>query len=122
MLGSATADNRMLTMGILLVLLEALCLLIASIVLYRLWLAPLARLPGPWICAITRLPLMYHEFSGKRRSFIHDLHLKYGPVVRVAPDEVSFATREALKEIYTSGGSGYDKTSFYSLFENFGVE
>ena len=122
MLGFATAKDRSSTMGILPVLLEALCLLIASIVLYRLWLAPLAHLPGPWICAITRLPLMYHEFSGKRRSFIHDLHLKYGPVVRVAPDEVSFATREALKEIYTSGGSGYDKTSFYSLFENFGVE
>ena len=89
------------------------------LLIYRLWLSPLARLPGPTICALTRLPLMYHEFNGNRRKFIHALHLKYGPVVRVAPDEVSFATREAAKEIYTSGGSGYDKSSFYNLFSNF---
>ncbi|PIL35052.1 cytochrome P450 [Ganoderma sinense ZZ0214-1] len=99
--------------------LKALSLLIALIVVYRLWFAPLARLPGPSICAISRLPLMFYEFSGARRSFIHDLHTKYGPIVRVAPDEVSFATREAAKEIYTSGGSGYDKSSFYLLFRNF---
>ena len=98
---------------------EVLGLLIVSLALYRLWFAPLARLPGPSICAITRLPLMYHEFSGTRRSFIHGLHMKHGPIVRVAPDEVSFATREAVKEIYTSGGSGYDKSSFYDLFRNF---
>ena len=62
---------------------------------------------------------MYHEFQGNRRKFIHALHLQYGPTVRVAPDEVSFATREAVKEIYTSGGSGYDKTPFYRLFRHF---
>ncbi|KAI0693841.1 cytochrome P450 [Cerioporus squamosus] len=89
------------------------------IALYRLWISPLARLPGPTLCALTRLPLMYHEFSGNRRKFVHALHLKYGPVVRIAPDEVSFATREAAKEIYTSGGSGYDKSAFYNLFSNF---
>ena len=65
---------------------------------------------------------MYYEFNGRRRPFIHDLHMKCGPIVRVAPDEVSFATREAVKEIYTSGGSGYDKSSFYSLFDNFDTE
>ena len=106
-------------MGSIVIALEALCLLIASLAVYRLWFAPLARLPGPWICALSRLPLMYREFNGKRRSFIHDLHTRYGPIVRVAPDEVSFASREAVKEIYTSGGSGYDKTSIYLLFRNF---
>ncbi|TBU21998.1 cytochrome P450 [Dichomitus squalens] len=105
-----------------LVSIEVLGFLIASIALYRLWFDPLARLPGPPICAITRLPLMYHEFSGSRRLFIHGLHMKYGPVVRIAPNEVSFATRQAMKEIYTSGGSGYDKTSFYSLFQHFGTK
>ncbi len=94
-------------------------LFLISILIYRLLFAPLARLPGPKLCAITRIPLMYNEFAGSRRLWIHDLHLRYGPVVRVAPNEVSFASREAAKEIYTSGGSGYDKSSFYSLFANF---
>ncbi|TBU44047.1 cytochrome P450 [Dichomitus squalens] len=106
-------------MGISYVWAEVLGLLITSFMLYRSWFAPLARLPGPLICSMTRLPLMYHEFHGDRRLFIHSLHMQYGPVVRVAPNEVSYATREAVKEIYASGGSGYDKSSFYSLFQNF---
>ncbi|KAI0629803.1 cytochrome P450 [Trametes polyzona] len=102
-----------------LIIAQAAGVFVLTVLVYRLFLAPLASLPGPRICAVTRIPLMYHEFSGNRRLYIHDLHLRYGPVVRVAPNEVSFATREAAKEIYTSGGSGYDKSSFYSLFTNF---
>ncbi|TGJ79428.1 hypothetical protein E0Z10_g9334 [Xylaria hypoxylon] len=48
------------------------------------------------------------------------MHLRYGPVVRVAPNEVSFASLEGIKEIYGSGGSGYDKTEFYDLFKIYG--
>lgn len=33
---------------------------------------------------------MYREFSGGRRVFIHELHRKYGGVVRLGPGEVSF--------------------------------
>ncbi|KAI0357655.1 cytochrome P450 [Trametes cingulata] len=105
------------TLFITLVRVSALALL--STVVYRLVLAPLARLPGPKLSALTALPLIYREFTGRRRAWIHDLHLKYGPVVRIAPNEVSFATRESVKEIYSSGGSGYDKTSLYKLFEHF---
>ncbi|KAI0363960.1 cytochrome P450 [Pilatotrama ljubarskyi] len=98
---------------------RASAFLLLSAVVYRLVLAPLARLPGPKLSALTSLPLIYREFTGRRRAWIHDLHLKYGPVVRIAPNEVSFATRESVKEIYASGGSGYDKTSLYKLFEHF---
>ena len=103
----------------LLVVAQATLLSVVVIMFYRLLLAPLSRLPGPKLCAITRLPLIYYEFSGERREWIHNLHMRYGPVVRIAPDEVSFASREATREIYSSGGSGYDKTSYYSLFEHF---
>lgn len=33
---------------------------------------------------------------------------------------MSFTSLEAIKEVYTSGGSGYDKTEFYGLFMQFG--
>jgi len=55
-----------------------------------------------------------------RRVYIHGLHLQYGPVVRIAPNEVSFTSPEAVKEVYCSGGSGYDKTEFYDLFKVYG--
>lgn len=62
---------------------------------------------------------MIQEFIGKRREYIHELHKRYGAIVRLGPNEVSFTNLEAIKEIYSSGGSGYDKTEFYTLFKQF---
>lgn len=78
------------------------------------------KIPGPWYTNFTTLVLKYHEFSKNRRLWIHSLHLKYGAVVRLAPNEVSFANLEGMKEIYQNGGSGYDKTEFYDLFKQYG--
>lgn len=79
-----------------------------------------AKIPGPWYTNITSFVLKYHEFTKNRRLWIHQLHQIYGPVVRVAPNEVSFSNPEGMKEIYQSGGSGYDKTEFYDLFKQYG--
>lgn len=64
---------------------------------------------------------MYKEFSAQRRVYVHELHKRYGPVVRLGPNEASFTSLEALKEIYQSQGSGYDKTPFYDLFIQYGI-
>ncbi|KAJ6119298.1 hypothetical protein N7523_003578 [Penicillium sp. IBT 18751x] len=82
-------------------------------------LSPLSKLPGPWYTRFTSFWLKYQEFTANRRESIHALHKRYGPVVRLAPNEVSFTSLDAMKEIYASGGSGYDKTEFYSLFKQF---
>lgn len=83
--------------------------------------SPIAKLPGPLYSIFTPAWLIFQEFSGSRRVYIHDLHLKYGSVVRLSPNEVSFTSVEAIKEIYTSGGSGYDRTELYDLFKQFGT-
>ncbi|KAI8947438.1 cytochrome P450 3A13 [Xylaria longipes] len=82
--------------------------------------SPLRTLPGPKISLFTSLVLKLHEFRALRTRYIHELHLRYGPVVRIAPNEASFASLEGIKEIYGSGGSGYDKTEFYDLFQVYG--
>lgn len=82
--------------------------------------SPLARLPGPWHTLLSSLPLKQAEFRAQRTNFIHALHLLYGPVVRIGPNEVSFTSTAAIKEIYCSGGSGYDKSGFYNLFTVYG--
>lgn len=82
--------------------------------------SPLARLPGPWYSKFTSLVLKWHELHANRTKFIHKLHLRYGPVVRLGPNEASFTSAAAVKEIYGSGGSGYDKTEFYNLFTIYG--
>jgi hypothetical protein len=63
--------------------------------------------------------IKYQEFTANRRESIHRLHKTYGPVVRLGPNEVSFTSLDAIKEIYASGGSGYDKTEYYDLFKQF---
>lgn len=96
----------------------AVLLLIAHLII-RLSSAT-AKVPGPVISNFTSLLLKWHELNANRTVYIHELHKKYGPVVRVGPNEVSFTSIAALKEIYGSGGSGYDKTEFYDLFQVYG--
>lgn len=47
------------------------------------------------------------------------MHSQYGDVVRLTPNEVSFASPAAVKDIYTSAG-GFVKTEMYSLFRQEG--
>lgn len=95
---------------------------IVTVLFIRRLCSPIAKLPGPWYTTFTSWVLKYHEFTSNRRLYIHDLHKKYGTTVRIAPNEVSFASLEAIKEIYASGGSGYDKTELYDLFRQFGIK
>lgn len=90
--------------------------------LYTRLTSALAKLPGPFYTRLTSGYLKVKEFTGNRRLYVHALHETYGPVVRLSPNEVSFASLEAMKEIYTSGGSGYDRTEFYELFKQFGTK
>lgn len=101
-------------------LLGATCLVLAILYVYRCVASPLRSLPGPKTSLFSSWILKYHELHANRTRYIHGLHQRYGPVVRIAPNEVSFASLEGVKEIYGSGGSGYDKTEFYNLFTIYG--
>lgn len=92
-----------------------------SLFLHRALFSYLSKLPGPWYTLFTDIFLMYKEFTAQRRLYIHELHKSFGSVVRLGPNEVSFTSLEALREIYQSGGSGYDKTEFYNLFKQYGM-
>jgi hypothetical protein len=101
--------------------LYVLPILIIALISVKVLRSRLAKLPGPFYTIFTAAWLKYKEFTSSRRLYIHDLHRKYGTVVRLGPNEVSFASPEAIKEIYTSGGSGYDRTELYLLFKQFGT-
>ena len=92
--------------------------------LFLIWviLTPFLRyseVPGPKIYAITHWRLAYDEWKGVRTRRIHQLHQKYGPVVRIGPNEISFNSLAALKTIY-GAGSGFERTSFYRMFDAYG--
>ncbi|MCJ1312097.1 hypothetical protein MMC25_005771 [Agyrium rufum] len=46
------------------------------------------------------MPYAFCHVSGRLATTFHDLHEKYGPVVRTAPNEVSFIGLDAMKIIY----------------------
>ena len=66
----------------------------------------LSYYPGPLLWSISRLPQTYYLFRGTLPWKIHELHKRYGPVVRVAPNELSYTNLEAWNDIY---GRGEDK-------------
>jgi hypothetical protein len=57
------------------------------------------------------------DLAGFRTLTIHELHRKYGPTVRIAPNELSFANSECVKEIYGQ------QTSFFKaqIYESMSV-
>ncbi|UKZ56894.1 hypothetical protein TrVGV298_010740 [Trichoderma virens] len=73
---------------------------------------PLSQVPGPWYTKWTSLVIKYHWLKGNRARYQHELHLKYGPLVRLTPNEVSVTNIEAVKKIYNARET-YLKTSWY---------
>jgi cytochrome P450 len=67
--------------------------------IYNLFLHPLRSYPGPVFDRVSRLPYCYRVLKGTYPFDILKLHEKYGPVVRVAPDELAFADAAAWKDI-----------------------
>lgn len=68
--------------------------------LYNLYLHPLRRYPGPPLHAAYRLPYVVANIRGKLPFAVLDMHRKYGPVVRIAPNELAFTDPEAWNDIY----------------------
>lgn len=93
---------------------------LCAVYVIRCLRSPLRHIPGPVATLFTPAVLRWHEFRANRTRHIHQLHLKYGPAVRIGPGEVAFASLGAVREIYCSGGSGYDKTEFYNMFRVYG--
>lgn len=81
----------------------------------RRYASPLRRIPGPFLASVTRGWKVKELWRGTMETTQRHLHRKYGPVVRIAPNELSFSTPAAARDIFTVG-KGYHKTDFYSVF------
>ncbi|EFX01133.1 benzoate 4-monooxygenase cytochrome p450 [Grosmannia clavigera kw1407] len=93
--------------------------LLAILVYGPLWVSPLACVPGPKLFALSRWRLALEDYRGSRTRCIRALHLSYGSAVRIGPAEVSFASLAALRAIY-GAGSGFERTTFYRMFDVYG--
>ncbi|KAF3760962.1 cytochrome P450 [Cryphonectria parasitica EP155] len=106
---SISEQNRYLALGIL-------GLAVLAYV-YSAFSTPLAKVPGPWYSLFTGQVLKYYGVAGKRAKYVHDLHEKYGPIVRVGPEEVDVADVASVKEIHTVKATYTKSPKFYSALK-----
>lgn len=100
------------TLALLLVSIYLITTLFTS--LYSAFLGPLSKFPGPKLRAFSRFPRLISQFQGTELKDYTALHLKYGPVVRIGPSELSYAGgAEAFKEIYGFRKAVYKDPFFY---------
>ncbi|KAI7553511.1 cytochrome P450 monooxygenase-like protein [Hortaea werneckii] len=95
-----------------------LCLIISVVVLRILTQAltnPLNKVPGPWYARWTNIPLKLAVVGGRRIHYVHELHEKYGPYVRISPNEIAVNDPKGFKQIH-SIGSGFTKAEWYLRF------
>ncbi|KAK2017789.1 cytochrome P450 [Colletotrichum eremochloae] len=91
----------------------------ASLLLYNLYFHPLAEYPGPWLGRASLLWRFIHTSTGRIHIDIEKLHRKYGPVVRVSPNELSFGSTESWKAVYGHSNAERPtpvKAPFYEIF------
>ncbi|KAJ6086421.1 cytochrome P450, partial [Penicillium canescens] len=77
---------------------------------------PLSKVPGPFWPSVTRLWLTYAVARGDLDVVQRELHRRYGPLVRIAPDEVACADPEAIRKIYSTT-SPLNKSNFYHIWD-----
>lgn len=65
--------------------------------------SPLRSVPGPPAARFNRLWYLQKIWTGEFSRLNIDLHRKYGPVVRLAPNEYSLDDPTAVKAIYGFG-------------------
>ncbi|KPI45628.1 putative sterigmatocystin biosynthesis monooxygenase stcF [Cyphellophora attinorum] len=70
--------------------------------IYRLYLHPLAKYKGPKLFALTNLVQIRLVVRGEWVHRVLELHKQYGPIVRVAPNEISYVNEDAWNDIYKS--------------------
>ncbi|KAF3808507.1 Cytochrome P450 monooxygenase sdnH [Colletotrichum gloeosporioides] len=91
---------------------DFVCLLLAaviahriSLIVYRLYLSPLAKFPGPKIAAATS---WYESFwdlwNAQFPEVVKNMHEKYGPIVRINPRELVIQDADFYSQLYVPGG------------------
>ncbi|KAI1817145.1 isotrichodermin C-15 hydroxylase [Poronia punctata] len=69
-------------------------------IIYNIYFHPLRNYPGPLLQRASSLPWALQHSTGVQAHRTQKLHDRYGPVVRIGPDHLSFTDPQAWKDIY----------------------
>ncbi|KAK4665817.1 hypothetical protein QC763_409380 [Podospora pseudopauciseta] len=81
--------------------------------------SPLARIPNAhWSVPFSRLWILRIRFTHRENKTLFAAHRRHGPIVRVGPSELSIDDVDCVRTVYQGG---FEKTSWYSVFDNYGA-
>jgi len=89
----------------------------AGWIIYYRFFHPLAKVPGPFLGSVSELYRFYHNFI-RKGALYHEfdkLRERYGPVIRIAPNEVLLTDKNNYEKVYATHSGLYKDPSFYSL-------
>jgi hypothetical protein len=114
-------QQAVLPFTILSLFIPVLLATVACWILYTRLFHPLRHIPGPFLASITRLWYVQQIRLSTWPQKNRELHARYGPLVRTAPNEVSVSDADSLRIIY---GTHVDflKADFYPAWRAQGFD
>ncbi|KAF3036928.1 hypothetical protein E8E12_005412 [Didymella heteroderae] len=97
------------------------------VVYWLIWLVyakilhPLAKVPGPLWPSLSRTWLMVRMYYGDYHIAQVALHDKYGPLIRIAPNELSYSKPDGVPVIYRLSRP-LEKTDWYWAWKGAGLK
>ncbi|KAK4624547.1 Cytochrome P450 monooxygenase orf2 [Fulvia fulva] len=102
--------------------LALLCLAVYKFFIYPTVLSSLAKIPNAhWSSSLSPAWILYHRQRQDDTTTVHAAHQRLGPIIRLAPNEISINSVDGgIRSVYAGG---FEKGSWYSnVFSNYGVE
>ena len=95
-----------------------LFLLIYKYIILPSFLSPLSKIPNAhFTSSVLSIWIWWKRRTGFETRFIYSAHQKQGPIIRLGPNEVSVASIDGLRQVYTGG---FEKDKWYvDEFENY---
>ncbi|KAK9418007.1 hypothetical protein SUNI508_08436 [Seiridium unicorne] len=75
---------------------------------------PLSGIPGPWHTRWTSAVLKFYLLKGQGPAYVHFLHHKYGPIVRISAEDVDVCDPAAARVIHRVKNEFLKSPSFYA--------
>ncbi|KIW08117.1 uncharacterized protein PV09_01052 [Verruconis gallopava] len=75
----------------------------------------LAHVPGPRFAGWSRLPLVLDNLTGRHHEILYEYNLKYGPLVRLAPNILITCDADVYQRMYAPN-SKYRRAPYYGVF------
>lgn len=111
---SKVSSDSPLKLGVGLYILIKVVFRVIHIILTRYW-PGLRKIPGPFLASVSNLDRIWSCLAGQQMNYHLKLHEKYGPLVRVGPNHVSFSDGSLIPMVYGIN-TRFWKSEFYDIF------